>query len=132
MPGKTAARQTTTEFVALLNDMVVTQPKGNAIHIITDNLIAHGTQRVSASLADSPNIQLQLNTTHSPWHSRLELRFTKMAGDVFVRGIFASAPNLKRDLMHYTRRDDQQSKMVKLGYFVAFRVGSRSAVAVRQ
>jgi hypothetical protein len=39
--GKTAERQTSTEFVAFLNDIVVNEPRGKEVHVIGDNLSTH-------------------------------------------------------------------------------------------
>lgn len=48
--GKTAARHTSAEFVALLTDLVVNQPRGKEIHRIADYLSAHKTDLVEEFL----------------------------------------------------------------------------------
>src|ERR1700747_275271 len=42
--GKTAKRHTSTEFIAFLNQLVTSQPRGREIHVIADNLSAHKTR----------------------------------------------------------------------------------------
>ena len=56
--GKTAARHTSTEFVAFLTDIVVNQPRGKEIHVIADNLSAHKTGQVKEFLAAHPKVHL--------------------------------------------------------------------------
>jgi len=46
MLGKTVARHTSQEFVALLAEVVANQPAGKELHIIANNLSAQKTARV--------------------------------------------------------------------------------------
>ena len=55
--GKTAERHTSAEFVAFLTDIVAHQPKGNEIHLIVDNLLAHKTRRIGGDLCDPQLLQ---------------------------------------------------------------------------
>src|SRR5574339_944032 len=48
--GRTAERHTSGEFVAFLTDLVAHRPRGQAIHVILDNLSAHKTQQVEEFL----------------------------------------------------------------------------------
>lgn len=47
--GKTAARDSSAEFVALLTDIMINQPRSKEIHVIADNLSAHKTAQVKTS-----------------------------------------------------------------------------------
>jgi len=115
--GKTAARHTSAEFVAFLNDIVVNQPKGKEIHVIADNLSAHKTKQVDAFLAEHRNVHLHFTPTYSSWLNQVELWFAKIERDVIARGIFTSVHDLKRKLMRYIRRYNDQPKPVKWKYF---------------
>lgn len=58
--GQTAARHTSQEFVAFLEEVVGTQPAGREIHIILDNFATHKTYLVKGFLAQHPNMNLSL------------------------------------------------------------------------
>jgi len=115
--GKTAVRHTSAEFVAFLADIVANQPRGKEIHVIADNLSAHKTKAVAAFLADHPTLQMHFTPTYSSWLNQVELWFAKIERDVIARGVFTSLSDLKRKLMRYIRRYNQQPKPVKWKYF---------------
>jgi transposase len=115
--GKTAARHTSAEFVAFLNDIVVNQPRGKEIHVIADNLSAHKTKQVDGFLAAHANVHLHFTPTYSSWLNQVELWFAKIERDVISRGVFTSVPDLKRKLMRYIRQYNKQAKPVKWKYF---------------
>jgi transposase len=115
--GKTAARHTSAEFVAFLNDVVAHQPKGKPIHVIADNLSAHKTKQVEQFLSEHPRVHMHFTPTYSSWLNQVELWFAKIERDVIARGVFTSVPDLKRKLMRYIRRYNQQPKAVKWKYF---------------
>jgi len=115
--GKTVPRHTSAEFVAFLTDLVTSQPNGQEIHVIADNLSAHKTGRVEAFLAQYPKVQLHFTPTYSSWLNQVELWFAKIEHDVIARGVFTSVPDLKRKLMRYIRHYNTQPKPVKWKYF---------------
>lgn len=115
--GKTAARHTSAEFVAFLNDIVANQPRGKEIHVIADNLSAHKTKLVSAFLAEHPTVHMHFTPTYSSWLNQVELWFAKIERDVIARGVFTSLTDLKRKLMRYIRQYNKQPKPVKWKYF---------------
>jgi DDE superfamily endonuclease len=65
VPGRTAARHTSAEFVAFLTDILVNQPHGKEIHVIADNLSTHKTGQVRTFLAAHPNVHLHFTPTYS-------------------------------------------------------------------
>jgi transposase len=67
VPGKTAARHTSAEFVAFLTDIVINQPRGKEIHVIADNLSAHKSGLVKDFLAAHPKVHLHFTPTYSWW-----------------------------------------------------------------
>jgi transposase len=64
--GKTAARHTSREFVAFLQEVVSLCPPRQQIHIILDNLSAHKTQAVRAFLQQHPRVRFHFTPTYSP------------------------------------------------------------------
>lgn len=114
--GKTAARHTSAEFVAFLAELVAHQPRGQAIHVILDNLSAHKTQRVEAFLAEHPHVRLHFTPTYSSWLNQVELWFAKIERDLIHRGVFTSVPNLARRIMKYIRHYNDAPRPVKWRY----------------
>ena len=61
----------------------------------------------------------------------MEIPFAKIERDVIARGVFRSVPDLKRKLMRYIRKYNEQPKPVKWKYFdPSRRISSESAVTV--
>jgi len=116
--GKTAARHTSEEFVAFLNDIVVHQPRHREIHIIADNLSAHKTQRVRDFLQEHPHVHIHYTPTYSSWLNQVEIWFSKIKieRDVIARGIFTSVKDLHKKLMNYIRLYNNVAKPIKWSY----------------
>jgi transposase len=117
VPGKTASRHASAEFVAFLADIVVNQPRGNKIHVIADNLPAHKTLQVAEFLERHPSVHLHFTPTYSSWLNHVELWFAKVERDVIARGVFTSSADLRRKLMKYIRHYNKVPKTVKWRYF---------------
>ena len=115
--GKTATRHTSAEFVAFLSDIVANQPCGKEIHVIADNLSAHKTKGVQEFLDQHGRVHRHFTPTYSSWLNQVELWFTKIERDVIARGVFTSVPDLKRKLMRYIRKYNEQPKPLKWKYF---------------
>ena len=97
--GQTAARHTSQEFVAFLDEIVGTQPAEREVHVILDNFSAHRTALVNQFLQQHPNVQFHFTPTYSSWLNQVESWFSKLQRDVIDRGIFTSVANLKRKIM---------------------------------
>jgi transposase len=127
--GKTTARHTSEEFVAFLEEVVTSQPRGKEIHIIADNLSAHKTKRVAAFLADRPHVHLHYTPTYSSWLNQVEIWFAKIERDVIARGVFTSKADLKRKLMRFIAKHNETAKPIKWSYTnTANRITADSAV----
>lgn len=127
--GKTAERHTSAQFVAFLADLVASQPLGQDIHVIADNLSAHKTQQVQTFLEQHLHVQLHFTPTYSSWLNQVELWFGKIERDVIARGVFTSVPDLKRKLMRYIKHYNKSPKTVKWKYAdPSKRLGLKSAV----
>jgi transposase len=114
--GKTAARHTSREFVAFLAELVASQPKRRAIHVIADNLSAHKTPQVQAFLAAHPRVTMHYTPTYSSWLNQVELWFAKIERDVIARGIFTSVPDLARKLRHYIHQYNRTATPFRWSY----------------
>jgi transposase len=99
--GKTAARHTSREFVAFLQEVVALCPPRQHIHLILDNLSAHKTASVRQFLEQNPRVQFHFTPTYSSWLNQVEIWFSKIERDVIARGIFTSVPDLARKLRRY-------------------------------
>ena len=114
--GQTASRHTSDDFVTFLTAVVDTQPRRRPIHIILDNLSTHKTQKVRTFLAAHPHVQLHFTPTYSSWLNQVELWFAKIERDVIARGIFDSVGDLKKKIMRYIRRYNDDPKPVRWSY----------------
>src|SRR5271157_1547114 len=85
--GKTAARHTSREFVAFLQEVVSLCPPRQQIHIILDNLSAHKTQAVREFLQQHPRVRFHFTPTYSSWLNQVEIWFAKIEREVIARGI---------------------------------------------
>ena len=115
--GRTAARHTSQDFIAFLKEVVALCPPRQQIHIILDNLSAHKTALVRQFLEQNPRVCFHFTPTYSSWLNQVELWFAKIERDVIARGVFTSVPDLKRKLMRYIRKYNEQPKPVKWKYF---------------
>jgi transposase len=79
--GKTAARHTSREFVAFLQEVLSLCPPRQQIHIILDNLSAHKTQAVRQFLHQHPRLQFHFTPTYSSWLNQVEIWFAKIERD---------------------------------------------------
>ncbi len=100
--GKTAARHTSTDFVAFLNEIVAQCPPDQQIHINLDNLSLGAQNRAVRDFLDKhPRVRLHFTPTYSSWLNQVELWFAKIERDVIARGVFTSVPDLARKLRRY-------------------------------
>jgi len=105
--GKTAARHTSAEFIAFLEQVRHTAPRGKAIHFIVDNLSAHKTNAVHAWVAAHPRVTMHYTPTYSSWLNQVESWFARIERDCIARGIFTSTTDLRRKLLQYIRLHNQ-------------------------
>jgi transposase len=114
--GQTAARHTSQEFVAFLEDIVVAQPAEREVHVILDNFAAHKTELVREFLSQHPNVTLHFTPTYSSWLNQVESWFSKLQRDVIDRGIFTSVADLKRKILRYIRLYQKTAKPFQWKY----------------
>jgi transposase len=114
--GRTAPRHTSAQFVAFLADVVATQPAGQAIHVICDNISAHKTEKVDAFVLEHPSVTIHYTPTYSSWLNQVENWFSRIQRDVIARGIFTSVKDLDKKLMRYIRQYNKNPKPLKWKY----------------
>lgn len=114
--GQTAPRHTSAQFVAFLSDIVASQPKGQAIHVICDNVSTHKTDKVEDFLAAHDNVSIHYTPTYSSWLNQVENWFARIQRDVIARGIFTSTKDLHKKLMRYIRQYNKNAKPLKWKY----------------
>jgi transposase len=108
--GKTAARHTSDEFVAFLQQLISQCKRKQEIHIILDNLSAHKTAKVEEFLHKHPNVKLHFTPTYSSWLNQVEIWFSRIEREVIARGIFTSVKDLARKLMRDVRTYSASAK----------------------
>ncbi len=114
--GKTAARHTSEQFVAFLEDIVAGQPPQREIHVIGDNVSSHKTPLVQALLAKHPRVHIHYTPTYSSWLNQVENWFARIQRDIIARGIFTSIKDLDKKLMRYIRQYNKNPKPLKWKY----------------
>ena len=114
--GKTAARHTSRDFVAFLEEVLALCPPRQQIHIILDNLSAHKTQLVRDFLQRHPRVQFHFTPTYSSWLNQVEIWFAKIEREVIARGIFTSVPDLARKLRRYINAYSTNARPIQWKY----------------
>ena len=114
--GKTVRRHTSQEFVAFLEQVVASNKSKREIHVILDNLSAHKTARVTQFLEANPKVKLHFTPTYSSWLNQVEIWFSKIERHLIHRGVFTSTTDLKRKIMRYIRKYNEDPRPVKWSY----------------
>src|ERR1022692_2245640 len=114
--GKTAARHTSREFVAFLQEVVSLCPPRQQIHIILDNLSAHKTQAVREFLQQHSRVRFHFTPTYSSWLNQVEIWFAKIEREVIARGIFTSVSDLARKLRRYINPYSAHARPIQWKY----------------
>ena len=114
--GKTAARHTSRDFVAFLEEVVSLCSPRQQVHIILDNLSAHKTQLVRDFLERHPRVAFHFTPTYSSWLNQVEIWFAKIERAVIARGIFTSVPDLARKLRRYINAYSANARPIRWKY----------------
>ena len=114
--GKTAQRHTSAQFVAFLADILSTQPEGQDIHVICDNVSSHKTAAVQTFLTEHANVTMHYTPTYSSWLNQIENWFARIQRDVITRGVFTSIKDLDKKLMRYIRQYNKCAAPLKWKY----------------
>lgn len=114
--AKTAARHTSEQFVAFLQDVVASQPQQREILVICDNVSSHKTPLVQTFLCEHKHVQIHYIPTYSSWLNQVENWFSRIQRDVITRGVFTSVKDLDKKLMRYIRAHNKNPKPIKWKY----------------
>jgi transposase len=114
--GHTAARHTSAQFVAFLQDIIATEPWHREIHVICDNVSAHKTDKVDTFLAEHCNVTIHYTPTYSSWLNQVENWFARIQRDVIARGVFTSTKDLHKKLMRYIYQYNKNARPLKWKY----------------
>ncbi|MGH8415455.1 MAG: IS630 family transposase [Gammaproteobacteria bacterium] len=114
--GKTAARHTSQDFVAFLEEVVAQCPARQQIHIILDNLSAHKTRLVDEFLQNNRRVRLHFTPTYSSWLNQVELWFGKIERNLIARGVFTSVKDLARKIRRYIKAYSANAKPIHWKY----------------
>jgi transposase len=114
--GKTAARHTSQDFVAFLDEVVAQCPARKQIHIILDNLSAHKTRLVGDFLQRNSRVHFHFTPTYSSWLNQVELWFGKIERDLIARGVFTSVNDLARKIRRYINAYSANAKPIQWKY----------------
>lgn len=96
------------DFLAWL---IKQQPKHVRIHVVLDNLSAHGTEAVMKVIAKHRGRVVLHNTpTHASWLNMVELFFAEISRKVLRRGSFESIPDLQEKLLAYVDWNNENAK----------------------
>ena len=114
--GRAVPRHTSAAFLDFLDQIVATQPKRRAIHVICDNLSAHKTRAVRDWLTAHPQVTIHYTPTYSSWLNQVEIWFAKIEHECIARGIFTSVADLRRKLMQYIRLHNKTCRPFRWTY----------------
>jgi DDE superfamily endonuclease len=114
--GKAVSLHSSTEFVAFLTDIAVSQPDRQEIHVIADNLSAHKTVRVNDFLHARRTVHLHFVHSYTSWLGEVEQWLSKIVSDISVSGAPAPVPELKPILMRHIRHYNKERKTLKWKY----------------
>lgn len=129
--GKTAARHTSEQFVAFLQEILDDQPPRREIHVICDNVSSHKTALVSEFLRKHRRVKIHYTPTYSSWLNQVENWFSRIQRDVISRGIFTSVKDLDRKLMRYIRQYNLDARPIRWKYSdISHRITANSSVSV--
>jgi hypothetical protein len=100
--GKTTARHTSQEFVALLHEVVSPCAPGTSRSTSFRTISRRiKTTLVREFLEQNPRVQFHFTPNYSSWLNQVELWFARIERDVIARGIFTSVSDLARKLRRY-------------------------------
>lgn len=96
------------DFLAWL---IKQQPRACRVHVVLDNLSAHGTEAVLKVIAKHRGrVVLHHTPTHASWLNMVELFFAEISRNVLRRGSFESIPDLQEKLLDYVDWNNENAK----------------------
>lgn len=92
-------------------------PRRRRVHLVMDNLSAHGTEEVMKVIArHRGRVVVHKTPTHASWLNAVELFFASVSRNVLRRGSFESIPDLQEKLLSYVDWTNENAKPYKWTY----------------
>lgn len=113
LSDKPPRRHTSAEFAAFLADIAAHQPPSRQTHVIADNIPVQKTRAITDLVASHPNLQLHFTATYAAWLNQVERTLAAIEQDLQESGQRSGMADLKRRLMRYIRRCNQQPQATK-------------------
>jgi transposase len=108
--AKTKKKHRAKEFVAFLREIDgVTDPELQ-VHVILDNLSAHGAPAVKRWLARHPRFHFHFTPTYSSWLNLVERFFGLLTEKALKRGSHTSIPALRAAILEFVEAHNEHGK----------------------
>jgi transposase InsO family protein len=101
------------DFVAFLRELDAHVDAEFEIHIILDNLSAHGAPAVKRWLARHPRFHFHFTPTYSSWLNLVERFFGLLTEHALKRGSHTSIPALRQAILTYVKAHNEAGKPFK-------------------
>ncbi|MBZ0135016.1 MAG: IS630 family transposase [Planctomycetes bacterium] len=110
-------RHTGDDVADFLAWLIKEQPKRRRIHVVLDNLSAHGTEAVEKVVAKHRGrVSLHNTSTHASWLNMVELYFAEVSRNVLRRSNFESIPDLQEKLLAYVAWTNENARPYRWTY----------------
>lgn len=105
-------RHRSREFIAFMNQLLRTYPKGE-IHVILDNVTIHRSKKVQTwhSKPNHQRVVFHFIPTYSSWLNLIEVLFNLVQAKVLRRGVFRSKEMLVQKLLEYIDEFNREGKV---------------------
>jgi len=105
-------RHRSREFIAFMNQLLRTYPKGE-IHVILDNVITHRSKQVREwhSKPKHQRVIFHFIPTYSSWLNLIEVLFNLVQAKVLRRGRFPTKQTLVTKLLEYIKQFNEEGKV---------------------
>ncbi len=103
-------------FVEFLNDLVDQTPDGLQLHVIADNLCAHGAAKVETFLDEHRHVFIHNTPTHASWLNQVELFFSIMQRRLIRYGEFDSVDDLTHKIIEFIDSYNNTAKPFRWTY----------------
>jgi transposase len=108
--GECMPRHRQNEFLKFLRKIQQETPKDMDLHLIIDNYGSHKTEKVKKWLRKNPRFTLHFIPTSSSWLNMVEIFFSALTMKRIRRGVFRSVKELKRAIMDYIEKHNNNCK----------------------
>jgi transposase len=104
------------DFAAFLAKIVGSQPTGQEIHLIADNLSADRRREFCPFFEDNPTVRIHSTPTYFSWIKQVEIWLSKIQHDVIERGVFTSVKDFAPKIIRSIRRYNKTATPIRWNY----------------